>query len=201
MLYEDIVPKLYTHVPLAPHPALMDAIQAACVDFCKQTTIYRYTTTFDSVVGTHFYDAGAPAGTVPCEIITGRFNGYPLEPSSSILVNRMHTLGSPKYYRLHGAQIRVDGAAPVALVGGFEFEIAVTPSYSSVQIADTVFEEYWEAIIDGALARLYALPGKAWSSPRDADYRQGRFNAAVADATSRSNADNTGKLRVCSYGG
>lgn len=202
MLYEDIVPKLYSYVPLAPFPAMLDAVQGAAVDFCKRSNAHRYTVpAFDSVVGQHFYTLATPAGTIPCKIITGRFNKTPLYPTSSVLLNETQELLTPRYYQLLGAQVRVTGSAPVAIPAAFEFEIAVTPAYASNFVTDSIFDEYWEAIIDGALARLYSIPGKEWSSPRDAAYRQSLFDNAISVAEGRANADNTAKRRVCSYGG
>jgi hypothetical protein len=63
--------------------------------------------------------------------------------------------------------------------------VAIRPSRSDTQVEDQLFEDWVESIVDGALMRLYVMPG-AWSNPalsklHGVQYEVG-INAAMLEA-------------------
>lgn len=68
---------------------------------------------------------------------------------------------------------------------------AMRPAQEAATIDDELFERFARVIADGAIARLAALPGKAFSNPDVAMAAQLRFDDAIAKAHERAFLNDT----------
>lgn len=75
----------------------------------------------------------------------------------------------------------------------FDDQIPVLP--------DRIFYAFRELITAGALARLFAMPGKDWTDQKLAGYYDGKFERGVIEAKSRADNDFSNAPVVCTYGG
>lgn len=66
-----------------------------------------------------------------------------------------------------------------------------TLAADAAEVPDFLFDQYLEGIVDGALARIFAIPGKVWSDPAEADRRQKSFMRTCADGRVRAASGNT----------
>lgn len=74
--------------------------------------------------------------------------------------------------------------------------VALAPTRSATQVEDQLWDDWAEAITDGALARLYMYPG-AWSSAALSKYHSQLFLAAVnAAMLEASQGINRAELRI-----
>lgn len=69
-------------------------------------------------------------------------------------------------------------AAPVRV----DILAVIAPGPASRGMPDNVWRAHSEALRNGALERLFAMPQKAWSNPQLAAYHGDRFRAAKKDA-------------------
>lgn len=63
---------------------------------------------------------------------------------------------------------------------------SVVPTRASTGIDNIVLEQYFEALVNGAKARLLAMPDKAWSNAALVSYHQDLFERAIANASAQS---------------
>lgn len=69
------------------------------------------------------------------------------------------------------------------------------------QLPDRLFERFRETLVAGALAILYAMPGRDWTQSSQVAYQRGIFDDGIRDASSQSDADYGHPALVMSYGG
>jgi hypothetical protein len=69
------------------------------------------------------------------------------------------------------------------------------------QLPDRLFENYREVIVSGALAILYAMPGKDWSQPSQVAYHRERFEMGIIAAASAAAAEFGHPDQQIEYGG
>ena len=66
--------------------------------------------------------------------------------------------------------------------GTLTLKVALKPSPSATGIDDDIFNEYREAIVHGALARMMLSPKKPYSSPQLAPYHAQQFEIKAGQA-------------------
>jgi len=77
--------------------------------------------------------------------------------------------------------------------------LSTTPNSSGVD--RDVETHIHEHLIDGALARLYAMPGMPWADSSLAAYHGAIFQAAIIEMRGRAENNNGRAVRTVSYGG
>jgi hypothetical protein len=75
--------------------------------------------------------------------------------------------------------------------GRIVIKAVVAPSRQSCEIDDVVYQQWHDAIVNGALHEIHLIPGKPWSSANAADYRLRKFNDAISSAKIRVALGNT----------
>jgi hypothetical protein len=68
-------------------------------------------------------------------------------------------------------------------------------------IPDRVFYAHREALVNGALASLYLIPGKDWTDQKLSAYHRTAFESAIVRAKSRADAEYGHPVYTTSYGG
>jgi hypothetical protein len=68
-------------------------------------------------------------------------------------------------------------------------------------VPDRIFYSFREAIVAGALANLFMMPGKDFSNPKLAVYHRNVFESSIVRAQSRANAEFGHPTFTTSYGG
>lgn len=68
-------------------------------------------------------------------------------------------------------------------------------------VPDRIFYAFRNAIVSGALADLFLMPGKDWTDQKLASYHRSQFDAAIGRAKSRADADYGNASFNTGYGG
>lgn len=76
-------------------------------------------------------------------------------------------------------------------------EVSLSITQSSLECPMFVFDRYHNGILSGTLARLQAMPGKAWSDPSMVAYHLGIFETAIKSA--RSDVENSFNKKRSNY--
>lgn len=186
------------------------AILDAGIEFCdKSLVIRRDAIVVSTIAGTGTYALEPNVGTtdtVVAFIFRAWSNEVELAPMSESDVQTPH-----------GFQTFISGATkPRASPKGFSqsymggitlhpapdgvyninARVAVRPHRLAASFEDEVYEDWMEAIIDGALARLYMFPG-TWSNPALAKFHSDKFDRAIASAQEEALRGNVAQnLRV-----
>lgn len=170
-LYQDILP----HVPGCPEPLLDDAIRRAAVQFCRESHIWieqiSNVYVFKNVTR---YSLDIPEGSeviALSNIETESGNGEIQWPSVNV------------YGLMTFKSMTTNATLSVWVV--------LMPSQDATGLPDRIGLHYREALIEGALAILQAIPGRDWSAPNFVQMHKMAFQQGIVDAKQRRHRGNT----------
>jgi hypothetical protein len=79
----------------------------------------------------------------------------------------------------------------------FRVRAAFRPSAEAVEVEDFIFETWRQTIVDGALAKLKAMPGEFWTDQLGAEKAAACFSAGASRAKNdRTRGYHNGNLQV-----
>ena len=78
-------------------------------------------------------------------------------------------------------------------------KVVMTLDRTATDIDDGIVEEFEDAIIDGALYRIYEMPGETWSDDRKAKLHYSRFHFGADQAKVRAEESRTPGVRVAAF--
>ncbi len=182
--YDYIAPDL----PGCPLAAIDVALRQAAIAFCEQSLAWGYDHPEISIVsGTNTYDYVPPAQAVVHAITYAELDGKELaSQAASYSINiydwRNRT-GTPKYV-LGGTTALTLVSRPDAN-GTLKLTVALKPSPAATGLDDSIFNEYREAIVHGALSRSMMSPKKPYTSTQLAQYHAQQFMIKTGQAGMR----------------
>ena len=203
----DLLDEVALYCREAPTTIMVQAYISATRRFCSRSRWLLTTITGATEAGTRLYNLGddpyhevlgikAIVATLPDQEenppLTESFSGNwdPSDPD-----------GPPELYQyVPEAQFALH-PLPDAV-----YDLTVTcplqPKRGANAIDATLLVKWQDALEDGALARLLALPSVPWSNPREAAERERKFNAAIASAgLSAARGYNAGAAPTARLGG
>lgn len=175
------------HVSGCPVPVVDQAIVRAAIKFCAETGVWRYShAQVTAVEATTAYAFAPLAGAKVERVLAAWLDGLPL-----VVKNATDMLGVSDWKTatgdptclvvLNDSQFRL---YPMG-AGVVNIDVTLKPARSATTIDDDIFEAHVDAIADGALATLMAYPGKPWSSADLSVWHGGKFDDAIAEASTR----------------
>lgn len=182
----ELHPHVAIEVPGAARFQIADAVSRAAREFFIATRSWRLP--MDPVAigpGTRVYEIRTPADTVLVEPVYLQVDGT----------------------RLRSDQWRVIGANAIelpAVIYGHELsgEIAIAPTLEAEEIPDRHGYEFTDAIVSGALAKLFRIPSAEWSDMNLAAAHTEMFDRAKDSAAVRAeNGFKANRTRRVRYGG
>lgn len=189
--YTQWLDHVQPHVPDCPSPMILLAVRQACIEFCRSSRYLRANLdAFNTVVGDDEYELAPPTDTVVAAVLNVRCDGSLLEAARQedldAEVNYWRELEGPptRYIQPDEATIILN-PIPQEIVA-VRILAALRPSQASGGVDQAIFERFLDQTASGALARLMAMPGVAWSNPELAGYHAQIFNSGIADAADRA---------------
>lgn len=206
--YESLLPDIISMVPACPEIVAERAVRSAAIELCEKTDAYQRQLDPVTVVKNIFeYDLEPPSGTVVQRIVWVTYNGKPLEPISSGLLeqrkeNWRNDTGTPEYFIKQGLStfnlVPVPGAT---LSQGVEIRVSLKPTQTSNACDDEIMTDYRDTIINGALFRLCRMPAKDWTDLASAQVYSTLFNDGMIYAERRARQADTPVVAKVRYGG
>lgn len=168
--YSQFQPFVQVDVPACPKALIIEAIRQTVIDFCQSTGFWRKELDgFYTVATDGEYELITPVDTVIADVLTIKVNERTVEAKTQDdlengFSNWRALTGNPDYYFLRDKKTLIlvptpDAAYPVRIT------ISLKPTQSAQGCDEIIFEEYKQAIVDGALAWLMDKPSKEWSNP------------------------------------
>lgn len=175
-------------VPGAPIVVVDVALRQAAIAFCEQSLAWKYAHPDITVaVATSSYAFVPPTGAVVHVITHAEFDDLEIECRTGeqgiMISDWRNQTGTPVY--------ALGGATAVTLVptpdveGTLSMEVALKPSPAATGIDDSIFNEYREAIIHGALGRLMLSPKKPYTNAALGTFHQQQFAIMAGQAGMR----------------
>lgn len=192
-------PRIAPRVLTALDPTIDQAVLDTCIDFCEQTLIVKATLdSFSTVAATREYDLDATSVMENvCRVMRVWCSETELGATAEDDVNSpfayvdaitgsTNSRSMPRCYTetspgVLGLMPTPDAAYQMTI------RAAMKPKRSATTVQDILYENWVEAIVDGALFRLYSMPGMAFSNTgmagvHGALYKKG-VNAALLEAS------------------
>lgn len=182
-----------------PEDEAVDAMRNACIEFCEKTYFLTDGSTVQ-VTNEDIPDLELSAQVI--DIIEARIEGedepLPVYPMNDPRIDELDDDESCVVFADPGSPQLIptpEAGSPVTL----ELLLAIAPGPTATEVPDILWLRNSEALKDGALGRLLAIPGEAWSNDAKAAYHLGRFEAAitrVAAQSGRNRITTSRRLRV-----
>ena len=101
------------------------------------------------------------------------------------------TASRPSHYYLDDPDhVRLWPTPTETVADALTFYVALTPKITVRHLPRIAFSLHYDALLDGALGRLYAHPAKPYSNPTLAQYRLRRFRNAIGVYAARAKMGN-----------
>jgi hypothetical protein len=193
-LWSDFYDLLSPDVPGCPQSAQTLALRQAAIAFCEQSQAWKYEHPSISVtVATEDYDFDPPPNAVVHAIDYAEFNDQEIEVKTAQndvwLWNWRHQDGTPQYVIGHPTYLTLIPTPNVE--GTLTLTVILKPSPVADGIDDDLFNEWRDAIVHGALARLMMSPKKPYTDLQLATYHNNKFQVDTASAGIRSDRNYT----------
>ncbi len=145
-------------VPGCPASWINRALLMAAVEFCEDTLICRETISVGSTSGSDQIVAFPPADTKVLSVNRVDIPGVVIEETS-----------------LDRGRVTFTLAAPATKDQPGKVFVTLAPNRSAATLPDLLFDNHFEVILSGALARLMRMPGYNWTDQRMAVIHQKKF--------------------------
>ena len=151
-----------------PEPLAQQAVVDAAIAFCERSLVV--TTLLEPVsvqAGVSDYELYLPSQMVLAQVLQARFEGEQLQSEAEAQATVARTSGTPRYF----SSTRIDEGFVLTLVptpdrnstDGLLVKAATKPKRNATQLASILFDDWADAVVDGALAILYGTPDQPYS--------------------------------------
>lgn len=203
----DLRPSVLAHAHNAPGATVDRALIEAAREFCGQCNAWRADVEFNTVAGQPGCTITPPTGGVLCDILTVRLSGVgtltkcTVDQLDTEFTDGRESQGAPDFYYRGGRNEIVFAPVPADVKYG-KLRGAFKPALNATVFDDRLVDDYSQVIINGAIAKVLAIPGKPWSNVGLAEYHERLFYSAFPEAKTHAAAEGTKSLaRVVVYGG
>lgn len=174
----EFLPFVMLGCPGVPEPIAIAAIRLACIDFCQRSGWLERKTRIDQQKHV-------------CE--------YPVWPDENEAIARLKEvkIGCTCYtaatdsccfdhcgtrFTVARGMLKLSKAPVCDEKNAIQIWFAAKPTQLACDVDASLFNDWHEAILNGTLARLYAVPGREWSSESFAETNRQNFNADISTA-------------------
>lgn len=187
-LEDAMIAFIGAEVPLIEHQT-----RATVIDFCNMSEAWRTdTTALDVLVGRSHYSFDRPIqDTEICKVLALFLDGKQLPLQSYADMAATSDLFTRKG-KVQSAFIEYDNKVMLYPIpdasqpDGLMARVAIRPSRSAKTMNEYVAKRYYEIILNGLKARMYAIPNKPWSDLGSSTVYQTRFKDGCAKARRES---------------
>jgi len=193
--YDALVSEIAPDVPGCPDMAIERAVRDAAIEFFDQTACWRVDQEPVAVsAGTAVVELELPAGTRLVQLLRAKLGSRPLDRKSrEDLLDRFGDFtvkGMPAAVtRESDTEIRLVPVPGLSMADRLQLHFAVTPTRASTSIPDEQGERHWQALVEGARAKLMAMLGQPWAQPKLASVARGAFEKAMREAMLTASQD------------
>lgn len=203
--YDSLVRDVILYAPHCPEPIALYAVRLTVIDFCNRTHWWKYTGDYQDLVAEQKeYTIETPNGAEPISAIAVWYNGSPLWPMGFSSKNR---------FQFQNADTRLSKPVAFSQVDPFEIVLspvpdkdeidallitaAIKPKRSATGADQDMMERWFDALVSGSLARVYAIPNQPFTNADAAILREKMYREEATKAKIDANkALTAASLRV-----
>ena len=164
----------------------MNALRRSAIEFCARTMVWRTIESTDMIANTTAYTVAADTDAVVAKVLAVSVSGIWLEPIQLDELARFdnwntQTAATPtRYYLTQPGVVNLWPIPTATVTGGLLFQTVEQPSVACATVPDFVYNQYGQAMVDGALSVLLSTPGKEWTNADLAGWHRGQFEQQIA---------------------
>jgi hypothetical protein len=194
-------PEMQLFLPTCSEPLITSMVNFASIEFCECTLLWWGMVPPQlCIAGGGLLPIVPPDGAGVAGVHEVYIEGVPIKPTGISDLARSHTnwaemVGTPQGFFTEGNSVRLvpTNAADIMVA----CRVAYKPQRGSLAIPDWLYEDWWEVIKAGALARLMVIPGQSWTNPGLASTFRREFDTGCREAKIEANKNRTSaSLRV-----
>lgn len=228
--FKDLLPYVLPQVPTCSNMLAVQQIERAARELCQKSRIWRGTQHPLPVQNSNCeYEFEPFEGADRVQIEWATYEGRKIEPITEHQLFKcdkewLKRTGRPeKYLEMNAGLIRIwptpagwidtsepylaqsgeseeptpEEAAQCALI----FRISMKPALGATSMDKQIMDDYYDVIINGALAYLMFMPGKPWTAPELAQAYANDFHLGIDRARRQAVDGNVQPDREMAYGG
>jgi hypothetical protein len=193
-LWSDFYDSALPELPGCPYVALNHALRQSAIAFCEQSLVWTYEHPDIAVtVDVDIYDYVPPAEALVHAVTWAKFNDVEIDARTKDADMRIwdwrNQTGTPAYVLSMPSSLKLVPKPDVE--GTLKLIVALKPDYDATGVDDGIFQEYREAIVHGAKARLMLSPRKPYTDAERAALNMQQFNSKVMAAGVRASRNYT----------
>jgi len=200
---------VYAQVPEAPDLLIDRVLIETARDFCKQTRAWRSTITETVTADTLTVDVTPPTEGELVDVVTASLDSQPLEKKTEFQLDEIdpdwRTVAGTPFAILLGDdtdQVIVAGLSSTTYTAGLTIRAAWQPILGAATLDGKLVSQFSDALVRGALGRLYLMPDQPWTSENKAGFYMTWYENDVNDAKSKvADGGMIGVGRKVRYGG
>lgn len=180
--------RILPHVIGCPEPLAQQAVVDAAIEFCEATLICAVDLDpIDVQRGVNQYELDLPSQTALSQILSVVYDGFCLSPvpSSRVVETRTYE-GHPTYYYTRDVdEVLVLTLYPTPnknISAGLRVRVATRPTRTATQVHSVLFNDWSDAIVDLALARLMDIPGQSFTNESKAVLHRQKAKTRITEA-------------------
>lgn len=183
--WDDFLPLVTPHLPTCPSAFIRSRLAEVAADFFARTYLWR-----DNIDAIYLapnqveYDLDAEA--VVEDVIAVTYGEHVLDRADARLLphNQLGEKGEPRMYWVHADNtVRVHPIPEER--ARLKVSAVLKPSRTGTGVEDWVYETWADTIVDGAIAKLAAIPGKDWTDIAMSEMRRRMYEMAITRARVR----------------
>lgn len=161
-------------VSACPDPTMDHHVVMAAREFCERTRVWRVVDAFEAA-GTETEALAVPSNATLFEIEDVWLDGRHLE-RDRFSSQQLGGSGMPDAF----TQARPNTLMLVPPgIGSLRVSMFVKPAIGADTLPDFLIDQHAQAIADGALARLFMIPGQSWTNPQFGSVHRAAFDVAL----------------------
>lgn len=162
---DDFLTFLMPYVPGCPDPLARQALVQSAIEFCSRTEIAQELSTLTLHAGTDTYDLDVPNQQVLVNVLEVVYEGRVIDavsyPVAQLPPGRPQGVLKPLP---ESTELTVVPAPDAASATTLTVRAAFRPTPKTTQLVDELFNNWHDAVVQGALKRLCAMPGQMFTS-------------------------------------
>ena len=182
VLFEDMLSRVLPWVPSCPPQTAVYHLRQVATDFFQRTLAWRdELPPLVTVVGQDEYTLLPPQESVVAKLLSYKYDGVDVDviDAEAGRLLALQEAGTQVSWTNDRSVVNIN---PVPATAGksLGFRAALKPATNGGALPGLMYEQYIDHIVDGALARLLAMPSKDWTDLNTAAVHKGMYEVAVA---------------------
>lgn len=203
--YKTLTRDVVMYAPHCPEHVAEHAVKMTVIDFCNRTHWWKYKSDpIDLEADEKAYGIEVPNGTDPISVEAAWYNNMPLSPLGFASKNRFQPIDLDArrsrplaFTQNEDKEVILSPVPEKSETGVLVLLTAIRPKRSATGADGEMLERWFDGLVNGALARVYAIPNQPFTNADAALAREKFYREQATKARIDANkAMTSASLRV-----